>query len=425
MNKDLLAIFEYMEREKGIKREVIIAAIEDSLRAAALKSVVGISNVRVKVHPKTAEIEVYSEREIVEKAQDPAEEISLQAARLIDPDAQIGQVIDIVVTPRDFGRIAAKTARTVITQKLRSAERDVIYEEYRHRMGEIVTGTVKRLVRGINLIVDLGKVEAFLPAQHYPKTEHYQPGDKIQALLLGVEDLENGGAQVVLSRTDPEFVKQLLTQEVPELEEGIIVIEKIVREAGYRTKLLVRSNDLKLDPVGACVGVRGTRIKNAVRELNNEKIDIIPFNEDALIVLQKALEPVEIRRLQVNEERDPPHVLLVVDDEAYPIVLGKKGWNIRLIGQLIECELEVQRMSDYSRMMAVLQNELLDSAEPWLDEPLEIEGLNPLLRQNMQDAGITTPRLLLSRTPQELMEIPGINLEMAYTLLDQVCKKRT
>ncbi len=208
MNKDLIAIFEYLEREKGIKREIVLAAIQESLEAAAMKSVHGASNVTVKINPKTGDIDVFSEKEIVDAVEVSAQEISITAAKEIDPDAELGQFIDILVTPKDFGRIAAQKARSVISQKLRSAERDVIYEEYRHRINEIVSGTVKRFVKGANLIVDLGKVEAILPMRNYPKTEKWHVGDKVMALLSHVEDTENGGAQVVLSRSDPEFVRQ-------------------------------------------------------------------------------------------------------------------------------------------------------------------------------------------------------------------------
>lgn len=245
MNKDLIAVFEYLEREKGIKRDVVISAIEESLRAAARKSIAGASNITVTINPKTGNIDVYCEKEIVDEVEVAAQEISIEDARKIDPECEIGQFIDVVATPKDFGRIAAQKARQIITQKLRGAERDVIYEEYRHRINELVSGTVKRFVRGSNLIVDLGKVEAILPMKYYPKTEKYHIGEKVLALLCEVNDTENGGAEVVLSRSHPEFVKQLLIQEVPEINDGTVIIDKIVREAGYRTKLTVRSTDPK------------------------------------------------------------------------------------------------------------------------------------------------------------------------------------
>lgn len=423
MNKDLIAVFEYLEREKGIKREIVIAAIEESLQAAARKSVSGASNVTVEINPKNGQIDVFSEKQIVEDIENPANEISLAAARELDPDCELGQFIDILVTPKDFGRIAAQKARQIITQKLRGAERDVIYEEYRHRVNELVSGTVKRLVRGSNLIVDLGKVEAMLPSRLYPKTEEYQVGEKVLALLLGVHDTENGGAEVVLSRSDPEFVRQLMIQEVPEIDDGTVIIDKIVRDAGYRTKLTVRSTDPKVDPVGACVGMRGNRVKNVVRELHNEKIDIIPFSNDAVELLQNALSPIEIRKIRVDE--DSRTISIVVDDDNYPAVIGKRGMNARLNSQLIGYELDVQRMTDYHRAMTVQRTELALSEDPRLDEPLDtLEGISSLILQHLAAEGFGSLRKLLSASPEELAKIPGISVDMADNILDQIRKQR-
>ena len=321
MNKDLVAIFEYLEREKGIKREVIIGAIEESLLAAARKSIKGMINVSVHIHPKTGNIDVIAQKEVVDKVTIPEEEITLEDARVLNPNAEMGDWVDIAVTPRDFGRVAAQTARQIISQKIRSAEKDVIYEEYRHRVGEIISGAVKRVIRGATLIVDLGKVEAVLPDRYYPKTEKYNVGDRVQALLYEVRDTENGGAEVILSRSHPEFVSHLFSQVVPEINDGTVTIERIVRDAGYRTKLAVKSTDPKVDPVGACVGVRGTRVKNIIRELNNEKIDIIPYSNDTVTLLQNALAPIEIKK--INESEDGNTISIVVDDEQYPAALGK------------------------------------------------------------------------------------------------------
>lgn len=428
MNKDLIAIFEYLEREKGISRDVIIEAIAESLRAAARKSISGASNVTVKIHPKTGNIEVFCEKEIVDEVEVAAQEISLENARHIDPECEIGQFIDIEATPKDFGRIAAQKARQIISQKLRSAERNVIYEEYRHRINELVSGTVKRLVRGSNVIIDLGKVEAIMPMRHYPKTESYHVGDKVLALMLGVQDTENGGAEVILSRSHPEFVKQLLIQEVPEINDGTVIIDKIVREAGYRTKLTVRSTDPKVDPVGACVGMRGVRVKNVVRELNNEKIDIIPFSQDPIELLQNALSPIEIRKVNMNDEE---HIIsIVVDDEDFAAVIGKKGMNARLNGQLVGYELDIQRMSDYNKVMALQGSELAESLDdPTFDQPLTlIPGINKLIGnklivEHLAAEGYTL-RKILKMSPEQLATIPGISLETADKILEQVRKQR-
>jgi transcription termination/antitermination protein NusA len=423
MNKDLIAIFEYLEREKGIKREIVIDAIEESLRAAARKSITGASNVTVKIHHKTGDIDVFCEKEIVEDVEVPAQEISLLDAREIDPDCEIGQFIDIIATPKDFGRIAAQKARQIITQKLRSAERDVIYEEYRHRINELISGTVKRFVRGSNIIVDLGKVEAIMPTRQYPKTEKYHVGEKVLALLMDVVDTENGGAEVVLSRSHPEFVKQLMIQEVPEINDGTVIIDKIVREAGYRTKLTVRSTDPKVDPVGACVGMRGIRVKNVVRELHNEKIDIIPFSQDPVELLQNALAPIEIRKVSVSE--DDETISIVVEDDDFAAVIGKKGMNARLNSQLIGYELEVQRISDYNKTMAIQRTELAASDDPELDQVItSIEGVNNLIFEHLVAEGFNTTRALLLASTEELAKIPGISLEMADKILEQIRKQR-
>lgn len=424
MNKDLIAVFEYLEREKGIKRDIVIAAIEESLRAAARKSISGASNVTVKINSKSGDIDVFCEKEIVDEVEVPAQEILLEDAREIDPECQLGQFIDIIVTPKDFGRIAAQKARQIITQKLRGAERDVIYEEYRHRTNELISGTVKRFVRGANIIVDLGKVEAIMPMREYPKTEKYHVGEKVLALLLGVHDTENGGAEVVLSRSSPEFVKELMVQEVPEINDGTVIIDKIVRDAGYRTKMTVRSTDPKVDPVGACVGMRGIRVKNVVRELMNEKIDIIPFSNDPIELLQNALSPIEIRKVNLSE--DDNTVSIVVEDDDFAAVIGKKGMNARLNSQLIGYELEVQRLSDYNKTTALQRSELASSDDPELDEPLEnIEGVNNLIFEHLVAEGYNTPRAMLVASPDQLAKVPGISLEMADRILEQIRKQRT
>lgn len=432
MNKDLLAIFEYLEREKGIKRDIIINAIEEALKVAARKSIKGLMNVSVKIDAKTGEIKVYAQKEVVDKVTIPEEEILLENARELYPNCDIGDWIDLEATPEDFGRIAAQTARQVIQQKLRSAERDVIYEEYRHRINELISGTVKRVVRGATLIVDLGKVEAILPERFYPKTERYNIGEKVQALLFEVRDTENGGAEVILSRSHPEFVRQLFLQEVPELEDETVLIERIAREPGYRTKLAVSSNDSKVDPVGACVGVRGTRVKNIIRELNNEKIDIIPFVQDKVQFLQNALAPVEIKKINISE--DESTISIVVNDEQYPTVLGKKGMNARLCGQLVGIELDVQRMSEYQTTVNIQRAQLALMDDPALDKELKveefkIEGMSSFIIDSLVSAlvsaGYNTPRKILNAGVQEIAKIPEINsLEMADKILEGVRQKR-
>jgi transcription termination/antitermination protein NusA len=430
MNKDLVAIFEYLEREKGIKREIIISAVEESLRAAARKNVKGFINISVHINPKTGNIDVIAQKEVVDKVTIPEEEISLEEARKINPYCEMGQWVDIPITPQDFGRIAAQTACQVISQKLRSAERDVIYEEYRHRINEIISGTVKRAIRGATLIVDLGKVEAIMPDRFYPKTEKYNIGDRVQALLLEVRDTESGGAEVILSRSHPEFVAQLFIQEVPEINDGTITIEKIVRDAGYRTKVAVRSHDPKVDPVGACVGIRGNRVKNVIRELNNEKIDIIPYVDDPAVLLQNAMQPIEIKKMFISDDKST--FSIIVNDEDYPAALGKRGMNARLNGELAGVELQVQKMSQYQTAMNIERAQIAQAEDPTLDERLSKthfeelgrEGISGMILESLIGANFDTPRKVLNSTAEELAKIPEISLEMADKILEKIRKKR-
>jgi N utilization substance protein A len=423
MNKDLIAIFEYLEREKGIKREVVIAAISESLRAAARKSVKGLGEkVNVEIHPKTGEIEVFTQKKIVEKVTNPMEEISLEEAKTFEPECSVGQWIELSIMPGDFGRIAAAAARQIIAQKLKGAERDVIYEEYRHRTGEIISGTVKRLIRGRTIIVDLGKVEGILPERNYPKLERYNVGDKVQALLFEVRDTEGGGAEVILTRSHPEFVAAMFTQEVPELHDKTISIEKMARDPGYRTKLAVRSYDPKVDPVGTCVGVRGTRIKNVIRELNNEKIDVVPFSEDPIQLLKNLLSPIEPKKIKSFDRK----IWILIGDEEYPLVIGKRGMNARLIGNMIEKEIEVQKLGDYQKLLTIQMAELAEAEDPSLDEKLKIEGVSGLINESLIGAGYDTLRKFMQAIPADLtVKVPGVNYyDLADKLLEQMRKKK-
>lgn len=420
MNKDLIAIFEYLEREKGIKREIVISAIEEALRVAARKSLENVGDLNVLIDSKTGDIEVLTQKTIVKKVTNPEEEISIENALHLNPDSQIGQRLEISITPKDFGRIAAQTARQVIAQKLRGAERDVIYEEYRHRINEIISGTVKRFLKGQTIVVDLGKVEAILPEKYYPKNEKYNIGERVQALLLETRDTENGGAEVILSRSHPEFISALFAQEVPEIEEGIISVKKIVRDAGYRTKMAVSSSDPKIDPVGTCVGVRGGRIKNIIRELNNEKIDVFPFSDDPVELLKNAVAPIEILKHKFIEPENK--ISIVINDEDYPVIIGKKGMNARLLSKLMDKEISIQKMSEYQKLVIVQMAEFADSKSPLLDKSIfELTGISKLILEELQAAGFDTVAKVARASPQVLLQsAPGINyLTLAEKILEQ------
>lgn len=422
-NKELIAIFDYMEKERGIKRERVMEAIKDSLRLAARKSIQDVSEIDIEIDPKTGAIEVLAKKQVVDEVEDAAEQISLEDALELNPDCELGDWLQVQVTPKDFGRIAAQKARQAISMKLRMAERDVIYEEYRDRIGEIISGTVKRFVRRADIIIDLGKVEGFMPMNEYPKTERYQVGDRVVALLWEVQDTPNGGAEVVLSRSRPDFVYQLFTQEVPEISDGSIEIVRIARDAGYRTKIAVEARDAKVDPVGACVGMRGVRVKNIIRELNNEKVDILPYSADPEEMLRRALSPIEPRYVLIDAAKREATV--VVEDDDYPIVLGRKGMNARLCADLIDMEVKVHRSRIYQKQMALERRALADNDDPSLDETIQgLDGVNRLVLDHLVDAGYDTPRKLLMSMPEDLASIHGVTLDLANQILETVKKQR-
>lgn len=422
-NKELIAIFDYMEKERGIKRERVIEAIQESLKLAARKSIKDVNEIDIEIDSKTGQIDVLAKKQVVEEVEDPAEQLSLEEALELNPDCELGDWLQVEVTPKDFGRIAAQKARQVIAMKLKMAERDVIYEEYRDRVGEIISGSVKRFVRKADLIIDLGKVEGYMPMSEYPKTEQYQIGDRVVAVLWEVQDTPSGGAEVVLSRSRPEFVYQLFIQEVPELAEGVVEIAKVARDAGYRTKLAVETRDPRVDPVGACVGMRGTRVKNIIRELNNEKIDILPYTSDPEEMLRRALSPIEPKFIVIDERAKEATV--VVDDEDYPIVLGRRGMNARLCGELIEMELKVHRFRIYQKQKALERRALAESSDPSLDQTIQsLEGINRLVLDHLIEAGYDTARKLLMSMPEDLASIHGVTLDLANQILETIKTQR-
>ncbi len=426
MKKEIIALFEYLERDKGIKREVVIKAIKDSLHAAARKSVKGHGdNISVDLDPKTGDLEIFALKKIVDKVTNPQEEISIEEALELEPSSHIGQTLGIPVMSEDFGRIAAQAARQLLSQKIKGAERDVIYSEYRHRVGQLVSGTVKQFIKGRTIVVDIGKITAILLERNYPKTERYNIGDKVQALLLEVkENTETGGADVILSRSHKDFVSALFTQEVPELHEKTVVIEKIERDAGYRTKLAVRSFDPKVDPVGTCVGVKGSRIKHIIADLNGEKIDVIPYIDDEKMFLEKLVgkslipeQPV-IRKYTRHENK----ISVVVNDEDYAQLIGKKGANARLIGRMMECEIEVQKMSEYQKILAIHMAELAESEDPSLDEKIKVDGVPGFILEGYVQAGFDTLRKFMLASPQDIVtQVPMGNY---YDLAERILKRK-
>jgi N utilization substance protein A len=328
-----------MEKEKGIDRKMMLEAIESALLLAARKSVQGSSEVRVKLDPKSGKIDIFAAVKVVDTVKDPAREIQLLKARQRKIDAQIGDTIEIEVVARDFGRIAAQVFKQTINQILRGIEKTKITEEFQDRVGDIVTGTVRRFERS-DVIVDFGKFEGIMPHRERVPTEEYNPGDKIRAIVLSLDNTVRG-PQVILSRSHPNFVRRLLELEVSELKDKAVEIKAIAREPGYRTKIAVWSNDSKVDPVGACVGIRGSRVKNIVRELNNEKIDLFRWSPNIQELVIEALKPAKLKKLEINESAK--RVKVFVDEENLSLAIGRRGQNARLASKLTGWEIDVEK----------------------------------------------------------------------------------
>ena len=338
METNLRVILQQLEAEKSIDRETLLEAIRSAIESAARKGVAHAANVTVDVDPDTVTFKVYEIREVVEKVTDPAVQISLEAAIQLNPEVVVGNRLKVPAEPKDFGRIAAQTAKQVIIQKIKDAERENVFEEFRKRKGELITGLVKRISHG-NVFVGIGKAEAVLPHREQSPRENFKPGDRIRAYLLEVEKGPRG-AQVVLSRTSPELVKALFELEVPEIYDGTIEIKGIAREPGSRTKVAVLSKDANVDAVGACVGMKGSRVRAVVEELSGEKIDIVRWSEDPVEVCTNALNPADITGMKVDA--DTKSILVIVPHDQLSLAIGKRGQNARLASKLIGWNIDIR-----------------------------------------------------------------------------------
>ena len=344
MSAELINILESIAREKGIDREILIKAIEGSLVSAARKSSEPIAqkkNIFVNIDREKGTIKAFAELIVVENTQKPTtDEIILSEAKKLKSDINVGEPINVDITPHDFGRIAAQSAKQIIIQKIREAERGVVLDEYKERIGDIVMGTVRRKEKG-SIVVDLGKTEALLPIKEQCPEERYHLGERVRAYIAEVKSSQKG-AEITLSRTHPGFIRRLFEIEVPEILEGSVEIKGIVREPGFRCKVAVSSTDSKIDPVGACVGMRGSRIKNIVRELGNEKLDIIKWEKDIIKYAANALSPAEINKVTLNEAEKKLEIL--VNEEELSIAIGKRGQNVRLASRLIGWEIDIRKV---------------------------------------------------------------------------------
>lgn len=338
METNLRVILQQLEAEKSIDRATLLEAIRSAIESAARKGADHATNVTVEVDPETVAFKVFEIREVVEKVTDPAEQISIEEGIQLNPDVVVGNRLKVPTEPKDFGRIAAQTAKQVIIQKIKDAERENVFEEFRKRKGELITGLVKRVSHG-NVFVGIGKAEAILPHREQSPRENFKPGDRIRAYLL---DVEKGprGAQVVLSRTSPELVRALFELEVPEIYDETIEIKGIAREPGSRTKVAVLSKDANVDAVGACVGMKGSRVRAVVEELSGEKIDIVRWSEDPVEVCTNALNPADI--IGMNVDADTRSILVIVPHDQLSLAIGKRGQNARLASKLIGWNIDIR-----------------------------------------------------------------------------------
>src|ERR1700720_16687 len=404
---------EMMSREKHIEPEVVISAIEDAMVVAARKFYKTEEDLRGKFNPESGQVDVHSVYTVVEEVTDPKREITLADAKKKNPNAEIGTEI-LTAKPTDvLGRIAAQTAKQVILQKVREAERDTIYKEYHTRAGELVTVIVKR-AEGPDLIVDMGRTEARLPKREQSKLETYNIGERLRVVIKMV-DRAAKGPQVIVSRADASLVQRLFEMEVPEIYDGTVQIRHAAREAGERTKVAVASRDKDVDPVGACVGMKGMRVQSIIRELRGEKIDIIPYNEETIAFAQKALSPAKVTRVQIVDAEEK-RLEVMVEDTQLSLDIGKKGKNVRLASKLIGWNVDIKSEEEKRREIEAQMAALTAPGTPLA----ELAGVGPKTIEKLEAHGVTSIEKLADMTPEQLVEIPGIGEKMVEKIHQSV-----
>ena len=358
--KELIEAMDELEKERGIKKDYLIESLEGALVSAYKKNFDSVDNVKVTINQETGDVHIYSVREVVEKSEDPLLEISIDEARQINPKAEIGETVDLEIVPKDFGRIAAQTAKQVVVQKIREAERDIVYNEYHDKTGEIVTGIIQKVDENL-VVLDLGKLEGVMTAKEQIPTEHYKVNDKIRGYVVSVKKEVKGNPQVVVSRSHPDFVRKLFEFEIPEIYEGLIEIKSVSRDPGSRSKVAVYSKNENIDPVGSCVGQKGVRIQNIINELHGEKIDVIEWNEDPAIYIAAALLPAQVMAVDVNDEEKFAQV--IVPDDQLSLAIGKSGQNARLAAKLTNWKIDIKSESQFREMLAQKAEEENNSEE--------------------------------------------------------------
>ena len=408
MNGELLAVFDYLERERGISREVLIEAVESSLLSAAKKGAEQAKNLIVKIDQETGAVRAFCDMLVVENVASKDEEISLEEARKTRPDAGLGDTVRVEIVVRDLGRIAAQSAKQVIIQRIREAEHKIVYNEYKDRVGDILTAVVRRYERG-NVIFDLGKAEAVLPSKEQCPRESYGVGRRYKVYVSEVRE-GSKGPEIIVSRSHDELLRKLFELEVPEIGEGSVQIRGIARDPGYRAKMAVSSTSEKVDPVGACVGMRGARVKDVVHELNGERVDIIRWSEDPVVFLTNALSPARPREIRILEEGKAE---IIVDDDQFALAVGKKGQGIRLVSKLTGWTVDIKKAGDMAR------------EEEEAKVPVrELAGLTAKVIAVLEENGYATLGDIRKAGKAALLELPGIGEKTAEKIVHAVADFR-
>jgi len=404
MTYDILEALALIAREKNIDLDVVISNVEESLLAAAKKRYPDLENISFKLSRQTGEITMIAVKKVVEEVTDKMTEILLDEARELDKTAELGDEMEIFLeVDEEFGRNAIGTAKQVLIQKVRESERDKIYDEFITRVGQLASGTVQQIDKG-NLIINLGKAEAILPIKEQIPREKYRQGDRIRAYILDVQKMTNG-PQIILSRVSNEFLRRLFELEVPEIFERVIEIRSIAREPGERTKLAVYSADERIDPVGACVGIKGVRVQSIVRELNNERIDIIPYSTSPELFVTRALAPAKVIEIDIFEDEEA--MTVAVEDEKLSLAIGKAGQNARLASKLTGWKINIMSETEYNEMKKREAEEMVQVGD--------MEGVGAKLKEKLVSHDYNTVQQLAKAEVEDLIKIDGVGPKKAYT----------
>ena len=418
MNKEILEILSQIGREKGIDEEILIDALKDALETAARKKLETNSPLQIEFNRETGEIEVSFEKTVVNEVTNSKEEISLEDAQSINPEAKIGESLLIPLSIENFGRIAAQLAKQVIVQKVREAEIDIVYKDFQDKKGELINGIVQHF-QGGDIIVDLGKAEGILPRREQVFRESFSRGDRIRAYVLDIGRTARS-TTVILSRTHTGLIRNLFEIEVPEINEGIIEIMGIVREPNGRTKIAVKTNDRDVDAVGACVGMRGMRVQSIVQELRGEKIDIVEFSEDPEVYIKNALSPAKISHIIKNSENN--QMTIIVADDQMSLAIGKKGQNVRLAAKLVKQKIDIQGQSEASGLLDI--SSLLPTTKKstfsinFLSEISAAKGLGEKITAILFEGNVVTVQNVITQGIKGLTTLPGIGPKKAASILD-------